>query len=197
MGCNSLTPHDVESILRSCGAFIDGHFVLSSGMHSAHYIEKFRVLERPDVTQKLCAEFVRRFHDESVDVVLGAAVGGIILAYETARQLGCKAMFTEREEGVMKLRRGFAIHIGTRVLIVEDIVTTGSSIKELIGVARSYGANVVGAAAIVDRGKEPLQLNVRFEVLLRLPLDLYEPNSCPLCKLGVPVQAPGSKWLHT
>lgn len=98
MGCNSLTPHDVESILRSCGAFIDGHFVLSSGMHSAHYIEKFRVLERPDVTQKLCAEFVRRFHDESVDVVLGAAVGGIILAYETARQLGCKAMFTEREE---------------------------------------------------------------------------------------------------
>lgn len=186
---------DVEAILRSCGAFLDGHFLLSSGMHSAHYIEKFRVLERPDITTTLCSEFARRFCDEGVDVVLGAAVGGIILAYETARQLGCKAMFTEREGGVMTLRRGFAIHVGMKVLIVEDIVTTGGSLREVISVAKSHGANIVGAAAIVDRGKAPLQLDVRYEVLLRLPLDAYEPSDCPLCKLGIPLQAPGSRHL--
>ncbi|MCS7253878.1 MAG: orotate phosphoribosyltransferase [Armatimonadota bacterium] len=195
MSCEALTSSDVEAILRSCGAFLDGHFVLSSGMHSAHYIEKFRVLERPDITAALCAEFVRRFCNEGIDVVLGAAVGGIILAYETARQLGCKAMFTEREGGLMKLRRGFAIHVGMNVLVVEDIVTTGSSLKEVISVAKSHGANIVGAAVIVDRGKEPLQLDVRFEALLRLPLDAYEPNECPLCKLGIPLQVPGSRHL--
>jgi len=192
---DALTPSDVEAILRSCGAFLDGHFLLSSGMHSAHYIEKFRVLERPDITATLCAEFVRRFGDEGIDVVLGAAVGGIILAYETARQLGCKAMFTEREGGVMTLRRGFAIHVGTKVLVVEDIVTTGSSLREVISVAKSHGADVVGAAAIVDRGKEPLRFDVRYEALLRLPLDAYEPDDCPLCKLGIPLQAPGSRHI--
>lgn len=190
-----LTPQDVEALLRSCGAFLDGHFLLSSGMHSAHYIEKFRVLERPDITAALCSEFVRRFSDEGIDVVLGAAVGGIILAYETARQFGCRAMFTERESGAMKLRRGFAIHVGMKVLLVEDIVTTGSSLRELIEVAKSHSAQIVGAAVIVDRGREPLQLDVRFEALLRMPLDAYEPSECPLCKLGIPLQVPGSRHI--
>ena len=179
--------------LEECGALLTGHFLLTSGLHSDKYVEKFRLLERPELVTKVCSEIVRRFEREGIDAVLGLAVGGIVLAFETARQLGCRYLFAETENGQRVLRRGFTIQQGERVLLVEDVVTTGGSVKATLGLALSSGAEVVGAAIVVDRGENPLQLPVRTEFLLRLPLQTFQPESCPLCQQGVPLERRGSK----
>ncbi len=179
--------------LQECGALLEGHFLLTSGLHSDRYVEKFRLLERPSLVTKVCAEIVRRFADEPIDAVLGPAVGGIVLAYEVARQLGCRYLFAETEEGQRVLRRGFSISEGERVLLVDDVVTTGGSVKATLELALAHGAQVVGVAVLVDRGETPLQLPVRTEVLLRLPLKAYSPEECPLCRKGIPLERRGSK----
>jgi orotate phosphoribosyltransferase len=179
--------------LEECGALLTGHFLLTSGLHSDKYVEKFRLLERPDLVTQVCSEIVRRFSGEKVDVVLGPAVGGIVLAFETARQLGCKYMFAETENGQRVLRRGFALQPGERVLLVEDVVTTGGSVRATLDLALASGAEVVGVAVLVDRGEVPLQLPVRTEVLLRLPLRTFQPENCPLCQQGIPLERRGSK----
>lgn len=179
--------------LEGCGALLTGHFLLTSGLHSDKYVEKFRLLERPDLVSQVCTEIIRRFEGERIDVVLGPAVGGIILAYETAKQIGCRFMFAETENGQRVLRRGFAIQPGEKVLIVEDVVTTGGSVKATLELALSRGADLVGLAVLIDRGETPLQLPVRTEVLLRLPLQTFQPQSCPLCQQGIPIERRGSK----
>ncbi|GBC97594.1 Orotate phosphoribosyltransferase [bacterium HR17] len=180
--------------LHACGALLQGHFLLTSGLHSDHYVEKFRLLERPDLVSRMCAEWVRRFGDTPIDAVLGPAVGGIVLAFETARQLGCRYLFAETDNGCRTLRRGFALHPHERVLIVEDVVTTGSSLKETIALAQARNAQVVGVGVLVDRGETPLHLpGIRTEVLLRLPLRAFLPEECPLCQQGIPLERRGSK----
>lgn len=179
--------------LEECGALLSGHFLLTSGLHSDKYVEKFRLLERPELVSQVCAEIVRRFSGEKIDAVLGPAVGGIILAFETARQIGCRYMFAETENGQRVLRRGFNIQPSERVLIVEDVVTTGCSVKATLDLALSSKAEVVGVAVLVDRGETPLQLPVRTEVLLKLPLKTFHPETCPMCQQGIPLERRGSK----
>ncbi len=186
-------PERLQQWLEECGALLTGHFLLTSGLHSDKYVEKFRLLERPDLVSQVCAEIVGRFKNEPIDTVLAPAVGGIVLAFETARQIGCRYMFAETKNGKRVLRRGFSIQHGERILLVDDVVTTGGSVRATLDLALSRGAEVVGVAVLIDRGETPLQLPVRTEILLRLPLQTFQPDSCPLCQQGIPIEHRGSK----
>ncbi|MDT7897517.1 MAG: orotate phosphoribosyltransferase [Armatimonadota bacterium] len=188
-----LTEATLIAWLQECGALLRGHFLLTSGLHSDRYVEKFRLLERPQLVGEVCAEIVRRFAGERIDAVLGPAVGGIVLAFETARQLGCRYLFAETENGRRVLRRGFTLAPDEHVLLVEDVVTTGGSLKETLALAQQSGAHIVGVAVLIDRGETPLQLPVRTEVLARLPLRAFPPDDCPLCRQGIPLQRRGSQ----
>jgi len=182
--------------LLACGAVLKGHFLLTSGRHSDTYVEKFRLLERPDLTAGLLGRLAERFRDAGVQVVLGPAVGGIIVAYEMARQLGVRAVFAEREAGQLTLRRGFQLRPGERCLVVEDVVTTGGSVREALAVARKAGALVVGVALLADRsGGRALDLGVPVEYLVSLDAPSWEPDACPLCRAGVPLEQRGSRAL--
>jgi orotate phosphoribosyltransferase len=177
--------------LENRGALLQGHFRLSSGRHSDRYISKFRILEDPSVVEPLAAEIARAFADARPTVVVSAAVGGIVLGYETARRLGVKALFVEKENGRAVLRRGFALHPDDRVLVVEDVVTTGLSVREVIDVVRSTGAHVAGVGAIVVRGTA--EFGVPTVALLHMPLESYDERECPFCANGVPIDDPGSR----
>lgn len=189
-----LTPDAVLRVLRTCGAYMDGHFRLTSGRHSGVYIEKFRLLEHPESAELLCAEIARRYSRTPVDVVLGPAVGGVIIAYETARLLGVRCMFAERQEGALSLRRGFRIAEGEAVLVVEDVVTTGGSLAEILELVRKSRGTLVGAAALVDRSGG-LDFGTRVERLCSVDADSWEPEECPLCASGMPISERGSRHL--
>ena len=182
---------DVRALLQKSGALLEGHFLLASGRHSDRYIEKFRLLERPDALDAVARAIAQGIPPGEVDVVLGAAVGGILLAGAVARVLGRRTMFTERVAGVMTLRRGFALAMGERVLVVEDIVTTGGSARELLEVVRQAGATVQNVVCLVDRSEEGIEFGAPGRALLRLPIATWEPEDCSLCKQGVPLVKPG------
>ena len=188
-----LTAEEIKEMFIQCGALLQGHFLLTSGLHSAQYLEKFQVLQYPKLTSSLCAEFAERFRDAGVEVVVGPATGGIILAFETARLMGLRSIFTEREKGKMTLRRGFKVTPGEKALVVEDIVTTGGSVKECLEAVQSAGAEVVGVGLLVDRSNGKLDLGVRTESLLRMNIPAYSPEECPLCAAGIPWVKPGSR----
>ncbi|RPI13706.1 MAG: orotate phosphoribosyltransferase [Ignavibacteriae bacterium] len=182
----------ILKILKDSNALLEGHFILTSGLHSPHYIEKFRVLEQPKYTEMLCSKIADNFRDKSVTVVIGPITGGIILAYETGKQLGTRAIFTERIDGVMTLRRGFQLSSEDRVLIVEDIITTGGSVQEVIDVVRSCGSDIVGLSCIVDRSNGKAKFDVPYRPLLRMEVVNYNPEECPMCKAGSTTIKPGS-----
>jgi orotate phosphoribosyltransferase len=172
----------VEAIFRDCGALQDGHFLLASGRHSAAYIEKFRVLEQPRLASQLCAELARRFEEQRITCVVGPVTGGLILAFEVARHLGCRAVYAERADDGdgFTLRRGFRIHPGERVLVVEDIVTTGGSAQKVIDVIRAAGGDVAGVGLLCDRSNGTLNFDVPMtEALLKLDIESYEPSEVP------------------
>ena len=183
--------NEILTIFKESGAFLEGHFLLTSGLHSPHYIEKFRVLEHPRYTSMLCEDIVERYAGEGVTVVLGPATGGIILAHEVGRQLGVRAMFTERLDGVMTLRRGFELTPEDRVLLVEDIVTTGGSIIEVIDAVRDTGAHIVGLAYLVDRSGGKADFGIPASPLLTLNVVTHQPDNCPLCADGIDLVKPG------
>ena len=185
------THDELLNIFKQAGAFLEGHFVLTSGLHSPHYVEKFRVLEHPAHTAELCAEFVAQWGAQSPTVVLGPATGGIILAHETAKQLGIRAMFTERVDGAMVLRRGFELTDEDRVLLVEDIVTTGGSMFEVIDVVKATGATLLGLAFLVDRSGGKVDFGIPSRALRTLDVITHQPDDCPLCRDGVPIRKPG------
>ncbi|MGD0565810.1 MAG: orotate phosphoribosyltransferase [Candidatus Goldiibacteriota bacterium] len=188
---------NVLEIFRKSNALLAGHFLLTSGKHSSVYLEKFMVLQRPKYTEKLCREIAAHFRKKKIDVVLGAAVGGIIIAYETARHLNTRAVFMEREEGKLKLRRNFEIKEGENVLIVEDIVTTGGSVRELIDELKAnYKCNIAGVGIFIDRsgGKADFGIQDTF-ALAKLDVKAYEEAECPLCKDGTPLTKRGSRNL--
>ncbi|WP_303856722.1 orotate phosphoribosyltransferase [Allisonella histaminiformans] len=189
---------EVEALLRKTKAILEGHFLLTSGLHSPLYVEKFNVLQHPEYTEQLCREFAEHFKDKGIQTVIGPATGGIILSQVTGRLLGVRSIFTERENGKMTLRRGFHIEPGEKVLIVEDIVTTGGSIKEVVDVVNKAHGDIVGIGLFVDRSGGTADFGVPKEKvfpLLYLTVPTYKPEECPLCKQGVPITERGSHHL--
>ncbi|UCH11705.1 MAG: orotate phosphoribosyltransferase [Fidelibacterota bacterium] len=183
---------DLLNTLQQSGALLEGHFQLTSGKHSGRYIEKFRLLEQPRALDEVAQAMVNDPLVKDIDVVLGAAVGGILLAGAVARILNCHTMFTERVDGAMTLRRGFALQPGDRVLVVEDIVTTGGSVFELLDVVRDSGAILVAVKCLVDRNEPPgIDFGAPGKALLNLPIPAWDPDECPLCEEGLPLIKPG------
>ena len=184
---------DLLSLFRDSGALLDGHFRLTSGLHSPRYLQCALVLSDPAKAGTLAAALASEVSGLGATVVLSPALGGIVIGHEVARALGVRAIFAERQDGRLTLRRGFALGPADRVLVVEDVVTTGGSTRETADVARAAGAAVVGAASIVDRSGGDPGLGVPYHALLRLDVPTYPPEACPLCAEGRPVEKPGSR----
>lgn len=188
-----MTQEEVRELLVKTNAIMDGHFLLTSGLHSPHYVEKFNVLQHPKYTEKLCKAMAEHFKDAKIETVVGPVTGGILLAHETGKALGTRAIFTERVNGKMTFRRGFTLHEGERCLIVEDIVTTGGSIHEVIDVVRAHGGIPVAVSMLVDRSAGKAQFDgVEKYALLTMDVETYKPEDCPLCKKGIPMTKRGS-----
>ena len=171
--------NDILDLLKDSGAFLEGHFLLTSGRHSNRYIEKFRLMESPEHLDKICQKMSEQFNADSVDIVLGAAIGGILLSSGVAKYIGKKGIFTERVQEKMELRRGFEIKENSNVLIVEDIVSTGGSIFELIEVVNNCNANVVGVTSIVHRSMEDISFDCPYKPLLNYPVESWDANEIP------------------
>ncbi len=191
-----MTEAEVRDLLVKHGAILEGHFLLTSGLHSGMYVEKFQVLQYPKATERLCEGFAEKFKDEKIDVVIGPVTGGIILAHETAKHFGTRAIFAERDNGRMTIKRGFEIKPGERVLVVEDIVTTGGSVMEVIDVVKEWGGIVAGVAILVDRSGGTVDFGVPAKALLTLDIKTYASAECPLCKQGLPLVKRGSRKVH-
>jgi orotate phosphoribosyltransferase len=190
----TITSSDVERVFRESGALLEGHFVLASGRHSPLYLDKFQVLQHPVDTERLCAALASWARPLDIDTVAGPTTGGVILAHEVARQLGARAIYAERRENGSgrEFRRGFALRPGERVVVVDDILTTGGSVQQTLEAVRSAGGNVVGAAVLVDRSGGAADVGVPIEALWRLETPSYTPAECPLCARGIPATHPGT-----
>lgn len=186
---------NLEHELKERGALLDGHFRLSSGRHSNRFIQKFRVLEDPKILEPVAREIARTFEKDRPTIVVSAAVGGILLGYEVARALGTKAVFVEKQDGVAVLRRNFHLDASDRVLVVEDVVTTGGSVKEVLNVVRKSGASIVGVGVIVARGEA--DFGVPTHALLEMPIESHDPQACPQCAAREPITDPGSRRAST
>jgi len=187
-----MTQAEILKIFQETGALLSGHFKLSSGLHSAQYMQCALVLQHPEYAEMLCGELAAKFKDDKITVVVGPALGGVVVSYEVGRALGARSIFTEREEGKMTLRRGFGIDKEDRVLIAEDVITTGGSTKEVIEVVKQSGACIVGIGALIDRSAE-VQFNEKFASLLKIDIQSYKPEECQLCKNGAALVKPGSR----
>lgn len=181
--------------LRAIGALKEGHFLLASGRHSDRYVEKFDLLRRPGDTERACRPIAARFADEAIETVVGPTTGGILLAYEVARQLGVAAAYAERAEagGAARVfRRGQSFRSGERVLVVDDILTTGSSVVETLAGLRPFGVDVVGVAVLVDRSNSGVELSAPLFAAAMLTVATWDRADCPLCEGGVPLVKPGT-----
>jgi len=195
-----VTPDQVLEEFRSVGALLEGHFILSSGLHSPVFLQKAKVFQDPECAARICAALaakVRDHVDGPIDLVASPAVGGIIPGYETARHLGVSAIFTEREEGRFQLRRGFEIPQGARVLMVEDIVTTGVSSRECLECLRELGANVVAEACVVDRSGGKADVGVPLIALAQVDFPAYPADELPAELAALPATKPGSRHLNS
>ncbi len=190
------TEQHLLTIFEQTGALLEGHFQLTSGLHSSRYLQCALVLQYPEYAEFVGRALAAKFSDDRVDAVVAPAIGGIIVAHETARATGVRALFTERESGVMTLRRGFRLTRGERVLVVEDVVTTGGSTRETIEAVIEADGVVIGAGSIVDRSGGAVDVGVRCLSLLTLEVAAYDPSECPLCKEGIPPIKPGGRGLR-
>jgi orotate phosphoribosyltransferase len=184
---------EMLDLFRKSGALLEGHFRLSSGLHSTGYLQCALVLQSPPDAERLGQAIAARVRDLRPTVVLSPALGGVVIGHEVARALGVRALFAERQDGILTLRRGFMVSETDRVLVVEDVLTTGSSTRETMQVATAAGGRVVGVAAIVDRSSGAAAFEVPFHALLAVDLPTYQPEACPLCAKGQPVVKPGSR----
>lgn len=184
---------DILELLYKRNAVMKGHFLLSSGLHSDTYVQCAQVSQYPEDNQFLAEKIARLFSDEKIDLVVGPAVGGIIIAYETAKVLGVRNIFAERESGILTFRRGFSIEKGEKVLIVEDVITTAGTVRELKDLVTSSGGEVVGISSIVNRGNIQEIDGIPVRSLVYLTLSTYNPEECPLCKSNIPLVKPGSR----
>jgi orotate phosphoribosyltransferase len=188
-----MTRDELLDLFRRSGALLEGHFRLTSGLHSTGYLQCALVLQYPPHAEALGRAIADRTRELRPTVVLSPALGGVVIGHEVGRALGVRAVFCERQDGALMLRRGFVISENDRVLVVEDVLTTGGSTRETMQVAKAAGGQVVGAASIVDRSGGSAQFDVPFAALLEVALPTYEPAACPLCAQGLPVVKPGSR----
>lgn len=188
-----MTQEYVLGIFKKTGAILNGHFLLSSGLHSAQYLQCALVLQHPGYSEKLCKELAKRFKKDRPTVVIAPAIGGILVSYEVARALGARSLFTERVDGKMALRREFSLDKKDRVLVVEDVITTGLSTNEVIGVVKSYGAALVGVGSIAYRAKKNIDFGVICQSLMKIDIPAYKAEECPFCKNNIPLTKPGSR----
>lgn len=184
---------EILQIFRQHQALLEGHFVLSSGLHSDRYIQCALVLQHPAVAAQLGRELATKLGDTGASVVVAPALGGILVAHEVARALGLRALFTERQDGRMVLRRGFSLAPEEPVLVVEDVITTGGSTRETVAAVERAGGKVVAAGSLVDRSGGGADLGLPRAALLTLTVQNYQPDQCPLCRKGVPAVKPGSR----
>ncbi|GBC93737.1 Orotate phosphoribosyltransferase [bacterium HR15] len=179
--------------LTQMGAILHGHFLLTSGRHSAVYFEKFRLLERPALLERVVATMLTPFRGKPIEGVVGPTLGGILVAYEAARQLGVQAFYAEREGAERAFRRNGIPERGMRLLVVDDVLTTGSSIREVLTLLQSYAVQVVGIGVLIDRSEQPIEFGYPLAAALRLPAESYPPDECPLCLQGIPLLKRGSR----
>lgn len=190
-----LTKEQIIQIFKDKEVMLEGHFLLTSGRHSDKYMQCAKLFQYADVSELICKQLAEQFAEKKIDLVVGPAIGGITMAYEMGRQLGVKNIFAERENGQMTFRRGFEVPQGANVLVVEDVVTTGGSVKEVIALLKEHGANVVGVGSVVDRSAGKVDFGVEFKAVLSMEVVSYEPENCPICKTGLPLVKPGSRKL--
>ncbi len=192
----TITNEEILSIFKESRALLEGHFQLTSGLHSPNYFQCARVLQYPKNAERLCAEIARHFHSLKIDAVIAPALGGIVVGQEVGRQLGVRTMFTERKESVMQLRRGFEVAPGEGILVCEDVITTGGSVREVISIVEDRGGILVGVGSIVDRsgGKTSLP---NFFPTMSMDVVTYKQDECPLCRKRIPVEKPGSRAENT
>lgn len=183
----------IIDILVSCEALLEGHFLLSSGRHSNRYCQCAKLLQHPDKAAQVLEVVADKVKELDVDMLVGPAMGGIIVSYELARQLGKPGIFTERKDGSMTLTRGFEVKAGQKILITEDVVTTGKSTMEVVKVLRSLGAEVLGVCCIVDRTASDCALDIPVYSACKLEIESFDKEECPLCKSGIPYIKPGSR----
>lgn len=189
-----LTQNRVLEILKEAEVLLEGHFLLSSGKHSNKYLQCAKIFKNTKYSEELCKSLAEQFKDDNIDVVIGPAMGAVQMAYEVSRHLNCENFFTERENGKMVLRRGFTVTSGMNVLLVEDVVTTGGSIKEVLELIKSYGANVVGIGSIVDRTGGNIEFSVPYKSVISMKVEAFLKDECPLCKEGkLELVKPGSR----
>jgi len=188
-----VTAEHVINLYRSHGALLEGHFKLTSGRHAAAYLQSARVLQFPRIAAELGEALAEPLRAFAPTVVVSPAMGGILIGQEVGRALDVRALFAERSDGVLTLRRGFTLDRSDRVAVIEDVLTTGKSTRETMKVARDAGASVVVAGAIIDRGSEPVDLGVPFFALAQMEMPSYDTDACPLCAQGLPAIKPGSR----
>lgn len=194
-----MTPNEVLEEFRSAGALLEGHFILSSGLHSPVFLQKMFVFQDPARTERVCRALAEKIKERfgAVDYVVSPAMGGIVPGYETARHLGAKAIFVERENGIFTLRRGFTIPEGARIVMVEDIVTTGLSSRECLTALKEYPGTILGAACLIDRSGGKADLGVPLISLVQLDIPAYEPDKLPPELAALPATKPGSRNLKS
>jgi orotate phosphoribosyltransferase len=188
-----MTETEVLELFRQSGALLEGHFRLSSGLHSDRYLQSALVLQHPDYAEQLGRALAARLEHLQPTAILSPALGGIVIGQEVGRAMQIRAIFAERQDGTLTLRRGFTLAKTDRVVVVEDVITTGGSTRETIAAAETAGAAVLGAAAIIDRGAEPGRLNIPLQALVRMEVPAYTAEACPMCAAGKPVVKPGSR----
>ncbi len=188
-----MTDKETLDLYEATGALLRGHFLLTSGLHSEVYLQSALVLQHPPHAERLGRALAAHFSRDGVEVVAAPAMGGILVAHEVARALGARALFTEREEGQMRLRRGFAIRPGERCLVVEDVITTGGSTREVIRVVEEARGQLIGVGSLIDRSGGTAVFPVKRAALATLTVPTWKPEDCPLCKAGTPAVKPGSR----
>ena len=188
-----MTSSEIIEMLKEAEVLLEGHFLLTSGRHSDRYMQCAKIFQNAKYSVPLCAELAEKYKDDNIEVVIGPAIGAIQMAYEVGKQLGIKNIFAERENGKMTLRRGFTIDKGQRVLIVEDVVTTGGSVREVMELVKECGGEIVGIGSIVDRTGGKIDFGVPYKSAFSMDITSYEPDECPICKTGKPRVKPGSR----
>ena len=189
----TLSERQTVTLYEKTGALMRGHFRLTSGLHSDIYLQSALVLQHPEHAAALGSALAEPFRADSVQTVLAPAIGGILVAHEVARALGVRALFTEREDGVMRLRRGFALAAGERCLVVEDVITTGGSTREVVACVEEHRGRVVGVGSLIDRSGGAAEFEVKRTALATVSATTWPPNACPLCKTGSQAIKPGSR----
>ena len=178
---------------KATGALLEGHFVLTSGLHSANYLQCALLLQHPEEAEEFARALAEHFKQADIQLVAAPAIGGIVIGHEVARQLNARFIWTERVEGKITIRRGFSVSAGERTLVVEDVITTGGSTLETVETLKAAGANVIGAASIIDRSSGRAKVGVKRVALATLDVPAVDPSVCKLCHQGIPANKPGSR----